>query len=337
VELHRIGRVLEIGEARDQAGGGPHASGGKGAFHHHGVGRPFAAVVVVGDDENLLGALRHSPGTVHPGHKLRHRVEVIVAGASGLSPSDGRPRLLLPGKPGSGISAVQANVGDKGCDVFGRSQSGPQRRLIDVAEADAQLPQEVERPIVVPRAMPELRHQRETGQEPDQAGQVAPAVGPVVEGVRELHQDGTQSSGPAQRVDASEIDPGLRAQIHIADPFGGRRRPGRSGGARGRPERPRRCPAVGQGLIQLRREQERRTGWRTITPGNRRPWIDLPVKGHIDLDDIEKIGQKSEAIEAPGERRWIDDPCPVPIIPACDADAYHRRLMVMIDLRPNFC
>src|SRR2546422_4052446 len=55
VDLHRIGRVLEIGEARDQAGGGPHASGGKGAFHHHGVGRPFAAVVIVGDDENLLG------------------------------------------------------------------------------------------------------------------------------------------------------------------------------------------------------------------------------------------------------------------------------------------
>ena len=63
----------------------------------------------------------------------------------------------------------------------------------------------------------------------------------------------------------------------------------------------------------------------------------MPVKGHIDLDGVEKTGKISEAIESPGERGWIDDPCPVRIIPPCDADAYHRGLMLMIDLRPNFC
>ena len=74
-----------------------------------------------------------------------------------------------------------------------------------------------------------------------------------------------------------------------------------------------------------------------MDPGSGRSGVDLPVKRHIDLDGIEKTGQKSESIEAAGKRSGIDDPRPVRIVPACDSDAYHDRLTSVIDLKPNFC
>src|SRR5690606_7086827 len=210
--------------------------------------------------------------------------EVVITRVAGI---------LAP--PVTVVAAVDAHVADARGALRGWFDGPAEGRLVDVDEADAAFAEPGVEFGVVPALVPDLDHERILAERGDEIVEPRAALVLVLERPRELDQHGVQLAGAVERVEAVPHGahlaegPGLVALMREAAPeFGGE------------PE-----------VLQV--PYARGPLLRDFAPGR-------PVEGGGDLDQVEVGREVADRIEAPPLARGIDDPLPILVVPAGNAD-----------------
>jgi hypothetical protein len=238
--------------------------------------------VVVGDDVDLAAFPPEIFDPLDPFAEFIGRVKVIVT-------------VVAPGvfaKPVLVIPAVKTDIGEVGIGADGRRLDGiPEKRLIDVAEADSVFFQNLKKTGDIPGCVPNLKSQGKLGKKLEQVEQVIRVCGRVSIGPGELEKNGGQAS-----LEMKEVDPGLEL-LHVL--------PGEI------------LSSMGKDLMELDGKTEIRESLDLLDPGKRHGRTRGPVEGAVDLDDVDIPGEVGEGMEPPFLSGRIDDSLPIGITPAC--------------------
>ncbi len=123
----------------------------KNADQLEGVDHSFALIVIIGDDVSVASLLGDSPNACNPRIELVGGVKVIVALMRGS--------VGIVGEPGIVTAAMEADVADLGCTVFGWRRRVADDGLIDIAETDATLAEEFKNAGGLPGGMAKFNDQ----------------------------------------------------------------------------------------------------------------------------------------------------------------------------------
>src|SRR5260370_11932820 len=108
--------------------------------------------MIIGDNEGVARLFPDGPDAVSPGREFLGGVKIVVALMLRNFRIVGEPRIVA--------AAVQANVANRGSDLFRGLERAPDHRLIDVAESRVMLAQKRENVGIVPRSMAHLHRHR---------------------------------------------------------------------------------------------------------------------------------------------------------------------------------
>ena len=150
-----------------------------------GVDGGLAAVMVVGDGVDLFGLFADGFDLGDPRFEFFAAVEIVVA----VVATD------VFAKPIVVISAMEADVGERGGDAFGGSDRVLEEGLVDVAEGNTTLSEALVDFRQVPGGMAQLEREGVGLEGVDHACEPLSVSGAAFEAPWELNQDGAEPSG----------------------------------------------------------------------------------------------------------------------------------------------
>ena len=250
-----------------------------------GVNDSFGLKMIVGDDESFVGGFGHVLDAFGPGFEFRRGVKIVVA--------FGRRGIGVVAEPSVVTAAVQANIADGRGDAFAGDDGTADDRLVDIAETDAALVQEIVEFFFGPGGVAHFDDQRVIVKLIEEDGETLHGFGRVVKRKWELQQHGAKALGVLQNVEAGAD------QGHV----------GGGGGV-----------VVGKIAPEFCGEKEFRVSGDTLDPLFGVGRLHRMVEGGIDFDGVEKFGEESGFVKTLGARLGIKDAFPIGIGPAGGTD-----------------